>query len=110
MSKSPTIIKKKKTMPDFPSAHPGGVLREDFLKPLDMPQYALAKALGVAQLRVSEICRGKRAVSAGTALRLARYSGTSPEFWLGMQASFELAAARDAAGDLIDSVVTPRAA
>ena len=110
MSKSSAIIKKRKAKPDFPSAHPGEVLREDFLTPLGMSQYALAKALGVAQLRLSEICRGKRAVSADTALRLARYFGTSPEFWLGMQASYELAAARDAAGDLIENVVKPRAA
>ena len=97
-------------MPDFPHAHPGDVLREDFLKPLGLSQYALARALGVSQLRISEICRSKRAVSADTALRLARYFGTTPEFWLGMQAGHDLAVARDKAGSAIEAAVRPRAA
>ncbi len=107
MSKSSTIIKPAKTSPDFSPAHPGDVLLEDFLKPLELTQYALAKALGVAQLRISEICRGKRAVSADTALRLSRYFGTTPEFWLGMQASYDLAIARAEVGDKMEEAVTP---
>ncbi|MDF2117986.1 HigA family addiction module antitoxin [Roseiarcaceae bacterium H3SJ34-1] len=97
-------------MADFPHAHPGDVLREDFLKPLGLSQYALAQALGVSQLRISEICRGKRAVSADTALRLARYFGTTPEFWLGMQSGYDLAVARDRKGAQIEASVSPRAA
>ena len=97
-------------MADFPHAHPGDVLREDFLVPLEMSQYALARALGVSQLRISEICRGKRAVSADTALRLARYFGTTPQFWLGMQAGYELAIVREEKGEEIDAAVQPRAA
>lgn len=97
-------------MPEFPPAHPGDVLREDFLIPLGMSQYALARALGVSQLRISEICRGKRAVSADTALRLARYFGATPDFWLGMQAGYDLAIAREAKGEEIDATVQPRAA
>ena len=95
---------------DFPPAHPGDVLREDFLMPLALSQYALARALGVAPLRISEICRGKRAISADTALRLSRYFGTTPEFWLNMQASHDLAAARERRGALIEETVQPRVA
>ena len=70
-------------MPDFAPAHPGEVLREDFLKPLDLSQYALAKAIGVPQICISEIVNGKRAITPDTALRLACYFGTSAEFWMG---------------------------
>jgi antitoxin HigA-1 len=97
-------------MADFPPAHPGEVLREDFLKPLGMSQYALAKALGVPEIRISEIVNGKRAVTPDTALRLARYFGTSPEFWLGMQTSFDLELARERVGAAIEATVRPRAA
>lgn len=97
-------------MPEFAPTHPGDVLREDFLLPLGMSQFALAKALGVPQIRISEIVNGKRAVSPDTALRLARYFGTSAEFWLGMQATFELETARDRIGAEIEAQVRPRAA
>jgi antitoxin HigA-1 len=97
-------------MPDFSPAHPGEVLREDFLKPLGMSQYALAKAIGVPQIRVSEIVNGKRAVTPDTALRLARYFGTSAEFWMGMQATYDLETARDQVGGRIEAEVRPRAA
>ena len=94
---------------DFPPAHPGDVLREDFLKPMGLSQYALAKALGIPQIRVSEIVRAKRAVTPDTALRLARYFGTSAEFWIGMQATHDLEAARDRLGMAIAAKVRPRA-
>jgi len=97
-------------MADFKPAHPGEVLLEDFLKPLDMSQYALAKAIGVPQIRVSEITRGVRAITPDTALRLARYFGTSAEFWLGMQATYDLEMARDKVGAEIEAQVEPRAA
>jgi addiction module HigA family antidote len=97
-------------MADFPPAHPGEVLREDFLEPLAMSQYALAKALGVAEIRISEIVNGKRAITPDTALRLARYFGTSAEFWLGMQTSHDLELARERVGSEIDSTIRPRAA
>jgi len=95
---------------DFPPPHPGEVLAEDFLKPLALSQYALARAIGVPQIRVSEIVRGKRAITPDTALRLARYFGTSAEFWLGMQATRDLTVARAAVGAAIEGSVTPRAA
>lgn len=101
---------RKTTKADFPPAHPGEVLREDFLKPMGVSQYALAKALGIPQIRVSEIVRGRRAVTPDTALRLARYFGTSAEFWIGMQATFDLESARDRLGEKIAARVRPRAA
>ena len=97
-------------MADFPPAHPGEILREDFLKPLELSQYALAKAIGVPQIRISEIVNRKRAVTPDTALRLARYFGTSAEFWMGMQATYDLEKARDRIGARIRSRVHPRAA
>lgn len=97
-------------MADFAPTHPGEVLREDFLKPLGMSQYALAKAIGVPQIRVSEIVNGKRAVTPDTALRLARYFGTSPEFWMDMQMTYDLETARDRFGEEIVAQVRPRAA
>jgi addiction module HigA family antidote len=97
-------------MADFSPAHPGEVLREDFLRPLAMSQYALARALGVPEIRISEIVNGKRAITPDTALRLARYFGTSPEFWLGMQASYDLEVTRERIGAEIDATVRPRAA
>ena len=97
-------------MADFNPAHPGEVLREDFLKELGLTQYALAKALGVSQMRISEIVNGRRAISPDTALRLSRYFGTSAEFWLGMQATYDLEMARDRFGRQIAEQIDPRAA
>ena len=97
-------------MADFAPTHPGEVLREDFLKPLGMSQYALAKAIDVPQIRVSEIVNRKRAITPDTALRLARYFRTSPEFWLGMQTSYDLEIARDQVGAAIKAKIRPRAA
>ncbi|MEO5338453.1 MAG: HigA family addiction module antitoxin [Magnetospirillum sp. WYHS-4] len=97
-------------MADFPPTHPGEVLREDFLKPMNLSQYALAKAIGVPQIRISEIVNGKRAVTPDTALRLARYFGTTAEFWIGMQATYDLETARDQLSAGIESQVHPRAA
>ena len=97
-------------MADFEPIHPGEVLREDFLKEMRLTQYALAKALGVPQMRISEIVNGKRAISPDTALRLSRYFGTSAEFWLGMQATYDLEKARDRLGNQIVEQVNPRAA
>ena len=97
-------------MADFPPAHPGVVLREDFLRPLHLSQYAVAKALGVPQIRISQIVNGKRAITSDTALRLARYFGTSAEFWMGMQATYDLEMARDQIGAKIKTQVYPRAA
>jgi len=79
--------------------HPGEVLLEDFLKPLGLTQYRLAKSLTVPPRRVNEIVHGKRAVTADTALRLARFFGTSERFWLNLQTSYDLEIERDRLGD-----------
>ena len=97
-------------MADFAPTHPGEVLKQDFLKPMKLSQYALAKAIGVPQMRISELVNAKRAVTPDTALRLGRYFGTSAEFWLGMQATYDLETTRDKVGAEIEASVKPRAA
>ena len=72
------------------NVHPGEVLEEEFLKPLAITRYRLAKDLRVPVTRIAEICLRKRAITADTALRLARYFGTTPKFWLGLQEDFDL--------------------
>jgi addiction module HigA family antidote len=89
--------------------HPGEVLQEEFIEPLEITQYMVAKATGVPPRRIKEIVHGKRAVSADTALRLAKYFGTTPEFWLNLQARFDLEKARDRAGDEIEADIVPLA-
>lgn len=85
--------------------HPGEVLLEDFLRPLGLTQYRLAKSLSVPPRRINEIVLGKRAVSADTALRLARFFGTSDRFWLNLQTSYDLDVERDRlAGRLVKEV------
>lgn len=69
--------------------HPGEVLREEFLVPLGISQYRLAKEIGVTEARISAICSGKRGITADTALRLAAFFGTSSAFWLGLQVDFD---------------------
>ena len=109
MSKSATTTTNK-ARKAFAPVHPGEVIRHDYLEPLGMSQYALAKALGLTQARLGEIVRGKRGISPDTALRLARYFGTSAEFWVGMQAQYDLEVARDKRAVAIAREVAPRAA
>ena len=70
--------------------HPGEILLEEFLIPMGISAYRLSKATFLPQTRISEIIKGKRSISADTALRLAKFFGTSPKFWLGLQADFDL--------------------
>jgi addiction module HigA family antidote len=70
--------------------HPGEVLKEDFMKPLGLSQYRLAKDIGVTPIRISQIVNGQRAITVDTAMRLARYFGTSAEVWLHLQVRYEL--------------------
>jgi addiction module HigA family antidote len=77
-------------MGKLPPVHPGEVLLEDIMKPLGLSQYRVAKDLGVPTLRISQIVRGQRSITADTALRLARYFGTSAAVWLRMQARYDL--------------------
>ena len=76
-------------MKRLPNIHPGEVLREEFLVPLQICQYRLAKEIAVTEARISAICLGKRAITADTALRLAAFFGTTPGFWLGLQADYD---------------------
>jgi addiction module HigA family antidote len=87
--------------------HPGEVLLEEFLKPMQLSQNRLALDIGVHARRINEIVLGKRSITADTALRLARYFGTSPQFWLGLQADYELDMAMDALGDRLEREVKP---
>jgi antitoxin HigA-1 len=75
--------------------HPGEVLQEDFLTPLGVTQYRLARSLSVPPRRINEIVHGKRAITADTALRLARFFGTSERFWLNLQTGYDLEVERD---------------
>ena len=90
-----------------PPVHPGEVLLEDFLKPLHMSQYRLAQGMNVYPRKINEIVQGKRAVTADTALRLARFFGTSPEVWMNLQAFFDLESARDSVASEIEREVKP---
>lgn len=80
------------------NVHPGEVLKEDFLDALSVTPYALAKAIGVDQTRISQLIKGTRNMSADTALRLGRFFGTSPEFWLNLQTRFDLETERNKNG------------
>jgi addiction module HigA family antidote len=86
--------------------HPGEVLLADFLEPLGLSQYRLAQDISVPPRRINEIVHGKRAITADTALRLARYFGTSERFWLNLQARFDLETQRDALGARLEREVT----
>ncbi len=89
--------------------HPGDVLKHDFLEPLRMSVYGLANALQVPRTRLNDIVLGRRAITAETALRLARYFGTTADFWIGLQARYELDVARRNCGAALAGIV-PRAA
>jgi antitoxin HigA-1 len=89
--------------------HPGEILLEEFLAPMEISQYRLAKDINVPPRRINEIVHGTRAVSADTALRLARYFGTSERFWLNLQAQYDLDVEYDRAGARIRREVIPRA-
>ncbi|MGH8738934.1 MAG: HigA family addiction module antitoxin [Burkholderiales bacterium] len=109
MSKSSTTTKGVAT-PHRVTTHPGEVLSEEFLHPLGMSVNALALALRVPTTRIGAIVKGERAVTADTALRLARFLGTSPEFWMNLQAMHDLTKARQQSGTAIKRDVRPRAA
>ncbi|GAB4270497.1 MULTISPECIES: helix-turn-helix transcriptional regulator [Deferrisoma] len=92
---------------DMPPIHPGEILLEEFLKPLGITQYRLAKEIGVTPRRINEIVRGRRAITADTALRLGRYFGMEPEFWMNLQSHYEMERAREALGSRLDAEVRP---
>jgi addiction module HigA family antidote len=84
--------------------HPGEVLLEDFLEPLGVTQHRLAVSIGVPPRRINEIVHGKRRISADTALRLARYFGTSDRFWINLQSRYDLEVERDHLGPVLDAI------
>jgi addiction module HigA family antidote len=81
----------------LPPIHPGEVLREDFLVPMHLSPYAVARACGVPRTRIERLVREETPVTADTALRLSRYFGTTPQFWMGMQTQYDLERAEDEA-------------
>lgn len=85
--------------------HPGEILLDDFLIPMGISQYHLAKAIGVQAMRINEIIRRKRSITADTALRLSIYFGNSPRFWLGLQADYDLAIKEDAYGEKLKNEI-----
>jgi addiction module HigA family antidote len=91
----------------LPPVHPGEILLHEFIEPLGLSQNALARAIGVAPIRVSQIVRGQRAVTADTALRLSRYFGTRPGWWMDLQTHFDLETTADRLEARISRAVKP---
>jgi addiction module HigA family antidote len=89
----------------IPPLHPGEVLLEEFLKPMNISQNQLGRSLGVSARRINEIVHGKRSITADTALRLARYFGNSPQFWLGLQMDYDLDVETDRLSSRIEKEV-----
>ena len=88
-----------------PPIHPGEILLEEFLKPMNISQYRLAKDINVPARRINEIVQGKRAISADTALRLSRYFGLSERFWMNLQARYDLEVEKDRLAGRLDREV-----
>ena len=89
----------------LPPIHPGEILMEEFLKPMGISQYRLAKDISVPPRRINEIVHGKRSISADTALRLGRFFGISPQFWLNLQTRFDLEVTEDMLADRLEKEV-----
>ncbi len=89
----------------LPPIHPGEILLEEFLRPMNLSQYRLAKDIGVPARRINEIVHGKRAISADTALRMSRYFGLSDRFWMNLQTRYDLEVAKDKLGARLEDEV-----
>lgn len=110
-SKSSTTIGGDACAPEHVApVHPGEILLEDFLKPLGISQYGLAKALGVPPQRVHDLVHGRRALTADTALRLARFFAMEAQFWMNLQTRYDLDRSADELGDRLEQEVQPRVA
>ena len=94
----------------MPPVHPGEILKEDLMKPLGLTVIGLARELNVPVSRVSEIVNGRRALNAETALRLSRYFGSTPEFWINLQSAYDLSVTVDSSASRIEREVKPRKA
>jgi len=97
----------KKTNKKAYSIHPGEILAEEFLKPLNVTQYRLARDIGVSPRRINEIVKGTRAVTADTALRLARFFGTTAQFWMNLQSKYDLVVSEHTLASILVRVVIP---
>ncbi len=104
MSRSRTIIHRSRGV-KLPPVHPGEILVEEFLKPLGITQYRLAKDIRVSPRRINEIVHGIRSITADTALRLARYFGTSPSFWMNLQGRYDLEVVKDRLGGRLEKEI-----
>ncbi len=91
-------------MEKLPNIHPGEILLEEFLVPMEITAYRLSKDIGIPQIRVSEILKGNRRITADTALRLAKYFGNSPKFWLGLQDDYDIEEELAAKKEELDSI------
>jgi antitoxin HigA-1 len=106
MWKSMTTTKEEPVAEDtvMPPVHPGEILQEEFLAPLGVSQYQLAKAVDVPARRINEIVHGQRRITADTALRLSRYFSTSERFWLNLQARYDLEIEKDRLGTALEDI------
>jgi antitoxin HigA-1 len=98
------------TAATMPPIHPGEVLMEEYLEPLGITQHRLAIAIGVPPRRINEIVHGKRRITADTALRMARYFGTSERFWMNLQGRYDLEVERDRLMDTLDEITPLKSA
>lgn len=89
---------------DFPPIHPGEILLEEFLQPMGISQYQLAKTIGVPARRINEIVHGKRAITPDTGLRMSRAFGLGPNFWISMQSRYDVEVAKDQLEEVLDSI------
>jgi len=92
---------------DFPPIHPGEILTTEFLEPMNISQYRLAKDIGVTARRINEIVHGRRAITADTALRLGRFFGMEAQFWLNLQTHYDMEVAQELLADRLDTEVHP---
>src|SRR5271165_1540646 len=110
-SRSRAIIERRAAMvKKLPPVHPGEVLREEFLRPMNVTPYSVASAVDVPRTRIERLVREQTSLSADTALRLARYFGTSPAFWMGIQAQYDLECAEDSLAGTLHKIAPARAA
>jgi addiction module HigA family antidote len=89
---------------DFAPIHPGEVLQHDFMEPMGITQYRVAKEIGVSARRINQIVHGERAISADTALRLSRYFGLTDQYWLNLQSLYDLQMAKEQLHDVLNSI------
>jgi len=92
-------------MKNIANVHPGEILQEEFLIPMGISAYKLSKSIGVQQTRISLIIKGERGITADTAMRLSKYFGTSPEFWMNLQREYDLRKVKSEIKEIIDNIV-----